>query len=263
MTSSTLTSNSCGEEGGEARAVEHARHADDPVVRQAREFAQRPDHRVERVGDADHEGVGGVLLDALADRLHHLEVDAEKVVAAHPRLARHAGGDDDHVGAGDVGIIVGAGDLRVEALDRAALADVERLALRNALGDVEQDDVAHFPLRGEVSEGSADHSGADQRDLLPSHEAAFLFCFWGRRGPAGWRRSAVGNRAVAGDFRSKRLTRSFRRGPWKGRLSRAKEVSMRSRPGMSNVRRIRLSSALRSRPMFDIECEGSLFVPAN
>ena len=76
-----------GEEVAEARAVEHAGHADDLVVRQAGEFAQRPDHRVERIGDADDEGVGRMRLDALADRLHHLEVDAEQIVAAHARLA--------------------------------------------------------------------------------------------------------------------------------------------------------------------------------
>ena len=50
------------QEGGEAGAVENAGHADDLVVRQAGEFAQRPDHRIERVGDADDEGVGAMLL---------------------------------------------------------------------------------------------------------------------------------------------------------------------------------------------------------
>ena len=110
-----------------------------------------------------------MLLDARAHRLHHLEVDAEQIVAAHARLARDTGGDDHHVGAGDVGIIVRAGDLRVETLDRTALAEVERLALRNALGDVEQDDVAKLPHRGEVSEGSANHSGANQGNLLAGH----------------------------------------------------------------------------------------------
>ena len=158
----------------EARRIEHAGHADDHVVRQAGEFAQRPDHRVERVGDADDEGVGGIGLDALADRLHHLEVDAEQVVAAHARLAGDAGGDDDHVGAGDVGIVVGAGDLGVEAFDRAALRQVERLALGNALDDVEQDDVAQFLLRGEMGERAADIAGADQRDLLASHVSSHL-----------------------------------------------------------------------------------------
>jgi hypothetical protein len=138
-------------------------------VRQAGEFAQRPDHRVERVGDADDEGIGAMLLDALTHRLHHAEVDSEQIVAAHARLTRHAGGDNHHIGAGNVGIIVGALDAGVEAFDRAALRQVEGLALRNALGDVEQDDVAHFLLGGEVGERSTDHPRADQRDLLACH----------------------------------------------------------------------------------------------
>src|SRR3546814_4869044 len=76
---------------------------------------------------SDDESVGGVGLDALADGLHHFQIDAEQVVAAHPRLAGDPGGDDDDVGAGDVGIIIGAGDLRVKALNRADLRQVERL----------------------------------------------------------------------------------------------------------------------------------------
>ena len=64
----------------------------------------------------------GAYLDALADRRHDLEIDAEQIVAAHAGLARHAGGDDDDVGALDVGIGVGALELRVETLDRRRLA---------------------------------------------------------------------------------------------------------------------------------------------
>ena len=45
---------------------------------------------------------GAWRAEALADRLHDLEVDAEQIVAAHARLARHAGGDDADVGAGDL-----------------------------------------------------------------------------------------------------------------------------------------------------------------
>ena len=41
--------------------------------------------------------------------VHHLEVDAEQIVAAHAGLARHAGGDDAHVGALDRLVVVGAG----------------------------------------------------------------------------------------------------------------------------------------------------------
>ena len=160
-----------GDEVAEARRIEHAGHADDLVVRQAREFAQRPHHRVERVGDADDERVGGVGLDAFADGLHDLQVDAEQIVAAHARLAGDPGGDDDDVGARDVGIVVRAGDLGVKARDRANLRQVERLALRHAFDDVEQDDVAEFLLRGEQRQRPADIPGSDQCDLLASHGA--------------------------------------------------------------------------------------------
>ena len=114
------------------------------MLRQAAALLQRPDHGVERIGDADDEGVGRVFLDAGADLLHHLEVDAEQIVAAHARLARHAGGDDADVGALDRLVGIGAGKRGVEAFDRGGLDEIERLALRNALHDVEQDDVAEL-----------------------------------------------------------------------------------------------------------------------
>ena len=114
-----------------------------------------------------------IFLDAFADRLHHLEVDADQIVAAHARLAGDAGGDDADVGVGDLGIVGGAPERDVEAVDRPRLGDVERFALRHAFGDVEQDDVAKFPHRREVGERSADHSGADQRDFATSHWLLF------------------------------------------------------------------------------------------
>ena len=153
------------------------------MVRQLRKFAQRPDHRVERIGDADDEGVGRVVPDPLADRLHHLQIDAEQIVAAHPRLAGDAGGDDDDVGALDVGIIVRALERDVEALDRAALGKIERLALRHALDHVEQDDVAKLLRRGEMGERAADIAGADKRDLVASHGALPAFLRSKAKGP--------------------------------------------------------------------------------
>ena len=112
---------------------------------------------------------GAYCLMPLADRFHDLEVDAEQVVAAHAGLARHAGGDDDHVGARDVGVVVRALVLGVEAVDRRGFGDVETLALRNAFRDVEQDDVAEFLQAGEVGERAADLAGADERDLVTGH----------------------------------------------------------------------------------------------
>ena len=71
----------------------------------AGDFLHQTDHRIERVGDDDDEGVGRVLLDALADRVDDLGVDADQVVTAHAGLARHAGGHDHDVGAGDVLVV--------------------------------------------------------------------------------------------------------------------------------------------------------------
>ena len=59
--------------------------------------------------------------------------------------------------------------MRVEALDRAGLGDIERLALRHAVDDVEQDDVAEFLERGQMGQRAADLAGADQSNLLARH----------------------------------------------------------------------------------------------
>ena len=64
---------------------------------------------------------------------------------------------------------VGAGERRVEPADRARLGDVERLALRHALGDVEEHDVAELLQRREMGQRAPDLPGADQRDLRSCH----------------------------------------------------------------------------------------------
>jgi hypothetical protein len=110
-----------------------------------------------------------ILLDAVAHRLHDLEIDPPQVVAAHAGLARHAGRDDDHVGALDVRIVLGAAVLGVEAVDGRGLGNVKTLALRDAFGDVEEDHVPEFLHASEVGERAADLSRADERDLLSSH----------------------------------------------------------------------------------------------
>jgi hypothetical protein len=112
---------------------------------------------------------GSVGLDALADGLHDLQVDADQVVAAHARLAGNTRRDDAYVGARDVGVVVGALEGDVGADDGGGLGDIERLALGRALGDVEQDDVAQRFARGHVCQGAADHAGADKGDLRASH----------------------------------------------------------------------------------------------
>ena len=78
---------------------------------------------------------------SLRHALDDLLVRGEQVVAAHARLPRKPGGDDDDVRSGGLVVGVRAGDVRLVADDGAGLVEVERLALRQALDDVDQDDV--------------------------------------------------------------------------------------------------------------------------
>ena len=158
-----------GQEIAEARRVKHAGHADHLLVRHAGSLLQRPHHRIQRVGDADDESVGGIFLDAGADLLHDLEIDAQQIVAAHAGLARHAGGDDADLGAIERVVGIGAGEMGVETVDRGRLRDIERFTLGNALRDVEHHDVAELLQANEVSQRSADLTGANQSNLVARH----------------------------------------------------------------------------------------------
>ena len=169
-----------GEEIAEAWGIQHPRHAHHLLVRHAGSLLQRPHHGVERVGDADDEGVGGVFLDAGADLLHHLEIDAQEIVATHARLARHARGDDADLGAVERLVWVGASEMRVEPIDRWRLRDIERFTLRHALGDVEHHDVAQFLQADEVGQRSADLAGANQSNFVARHGKSVLWTYGGR-----------------------------------------------------------------------------------
>src|SRR5690606_15305832 len=93
----------------------------------------------------------------------------------HARLARRAGGDDDHIRAGGVGVVVRPDDVDVEAFDRAGLEQVQPFALRHALDDIHQDDVAELlggdPVRGR----RPDEAGADD-GYLGAHVISFGDC---------------------------------------------------------------------------------------
>ena len=87
----------------------------------------------------------GECCDGLADHVFHdFVVGIEQVVAAHARLARNAGGDDDDVGVRGVGVVVGAEHVGIALLDGHGLEQIESFALRNAFDDVDEDDVSEF-----------------------------------------------------------------------------------------------------------------------
>ena len=107
-----------------------------------------------------------MLLDVFGDGFDDAGVDRQQIVAAHARFAGNACGDDHHIRAFEVGIIIGAFEGRIDLFDGAGLRDIERLALGQAFGDVEQNDIPEFFQCGEVGERPADHPGADEGDFL-------------------------------------------------------------------------------------------------
>jgi hypothetical protein len=59
--------------------------------------------------------------------------------------------------------------------DRAALGEVERLALGRTPSAMSNRTTSPSLLRGEVSQRAADHAGADKGDLRASHSATTSF----------------------------------------------------------------------------------------
>ncbi len=167
------------QEIAEPGAIQDASHADDPVRRQPGRLLHHPHHRIQRVGDGDDESLRAMGFDRRADFADDLGVDADEIVAAHAGLPRHPGGDDHHVGALDVPIVVGAGDRGIVALDRGPLDDVERLTLRHPLDDIEQDNIAQLLQAGEQGQRAADLAGANQGDLLACHGHVLIVGRWG------------------------------------------------------------------------------------
>ena len=97
-------------------------------------------------------------------------IDTDQIIAAHAGLARHACGHEDNVRAGDVGVVVGALHVGVEAFRGAGFGDVECLALRDTFGNVEHDDVTEVLDGCEMGKRAADLACADEGNLGSGHE---------------------------------------------------------------------------------------------
>ena len=66
-------------------------------------------------------------------------------------------------------VIARARQSRVDALDRGRFGQIQRLALRHPIDDVEKNDVAQFLHRRQMRQRSADLAGSDQGNLLARH----------------------------------------------------------------------------------------------
>ena len=156
-----------------ARRIEHARHADDAVLRKPAHLVSRLRHGVERVGDHDQNRVRRILHRLLDGALHHVVVGLEQIVAAHAGLAREAGGHHHQVGVGGVGVIVRAPHAHVVALDGSGLEQVQSLALRDALQDVDHDHVGELLVRQAMGHRCA-HVPRANHGHFSAHESSAL-----------------------------------------------------------------------------------------
>ncbi len=161
-----------------ARGVEHAGHADHALARKSGDLLGDPAHHVERIGHDDNDRLGTMLFDLLRHLLDDIGVGANEVVATHPRLARDAGGDDDHLRSGNRSVVVRAHHAGIEALDGRRFPLVEAFALRDALDDIDEDDSAgEFFFGKALSGGGTDIPGANDGDF-GEHGAGKLMSMW-------------------------------------------------------------------------------------
>jgi len=96
--------------------------------------------------------------DAFADRFHDFQIDAQKVIPAHARLARHTGRHDTNICACNVSVIVGTFKIDGTVINRCGLGKIQGFALWHSLGNIKQDNIPELFARCDVSECSPDHS---------------------------------------------------------------------------------------------------------
>ena len=155
------------DERAHPRRVEHAGHPDHALSRKFGQTIERLRHGVERIGDRDDNALWTMLDDIWRDAIHDLEVVAHEVIAAHARLPRLSGRDDDDIGPGRGGPVVAADDAGIGPKDRTGLVHVERDACCLLVRDVDDDDVGQFLLCDGTRHRRTNVAGAaDHRDFV-------------------------------------------------------------------------------------------------
>src|SRR5208337_5153571 len=163
----------------EAGGVEDASHADDALARKTADLVSGLRHGVERVRDDDENAVRRVMDDLADDVAHDFEVGIQQIVAAHAGLAWNSGGNDDDVGVGGIGIVVGPENRRVALLDGHGLEQIKTFALGNAFDDVDEDDIGQFFRGNPMCGGSAYVSRTYDRYFIAHNVPFFIqnYCF--------------------------------------------------------------------------------------
>ena len=97
----------------------------------------------------------------------YLLIDGQQVIAAHPRFAGTAAGNNNKVRPSRIGIVIRADDLGVIVDYWRCLQDVERFPLRQPLDDVYEHDVRIVALCQATGTRSANLTRANDCYFLP------------------------------------------------------------------------------------------------
>ena len=162
------------QEIAETGAVQNPGHANNTGSRQARRTLQNTNHRIQRVGDTDNKRIRAVLFDPFTNLGHHLGVYTHQIITAHPWLAGHAGGDDHHICPGQGGIVIRTGYLCIKPFDRGGFSNIKGFALRNAFGDIKQDNIPQLFQSSQQRQCPTNVSGTNERNFIPSHSLMSL-----------------------------------------------------------------------------------------
>ena len=133
-----------GQEMAETSRIQNAGHADHFIFWQARGFLQGPNHGIQRVSDTNHESIGRIFFDALAHLAHHFQINTQQIVAAHARLTRYARRHDHYIGALNAGVRFSSRQSRIEATHGRALSQIQGFPLRNAVYNIENNNIAEL-----------------------------------------------------------------------------------------------------------------------
>jgi len=107
------------------------------------------------------------MADGLGHHLpHDLHVRGEQVVPAHPRLPGDAGRHDNDVRVRRIRVTVRPDDPGIVALNGGRFRQIEGLALRNPLHDIDEADIAQRLLRETLGRRGTHIPGADHRNFF-------------------------------------------------------------------------------------------------
>src|SRR5713226_9563983 len=113
--------------------------------------------------------------DLLDDRLNHVVIGLQQIVAAHPRLARKPGGNHYHVASRGRGIVsVDRGNARrarIRPRDWPGFHHVQRFTRRRAFQNVRQHHIRQLLVHNSLRRGRTHESAAHHRHFFSAHSS--------------------------------------------------------------------------------------------